>query len=475
MIIVPDQRVIVPFLLACLAAALVATALPSGVAVAATVVAVIGLTGPTRAVVALLLLLYLRISNPGFSGQGPGQDFGPDSIGVIGLLLCSARIWIDALIKPRIIAESLPAFTLPYVVTILTLSLFASSDPTISLLKVVSFFVPMGAVVIGIYMAMQQGWQPLPYVMTLWIFVLVLSIPTIIIPSIGYWRDGMGFQGIVNHPQSFAVFLAPVVILSLVRGVMLTGSRSRLYIAMFALSISFLWLTRGRTGFIAILLGLILLLLFRPGFVRSMFALLRASLARPWVVGAGLFAVVMFLLSDISVVDMISGFVFKDANAEGLSGAYETSRGFIVDQAIANFQSNPLTGIGFGISNSFTHAFNVQIDPLTGLPVGAATEKANLILAVIEETGVIGTIMFAPFIVSLVRRIARTPDLSLAWCAMAALCTNVSEMTFYSFGGIGLYTWLIMGWALAEQARPSFGTAQIGPTMRPASVVARQS
>ena len=475
MTIVTDQRLIVPSLLACLAAALIATALPMGVVAATIVVAVIGITGPTRAVGALLLLLYLRISNPAFSGQASGAEIGPDSVGVISLLLCSGRIWIDALVRPSIIRESLPTFTIPYIVTILILSIFSSSDPGVSFLKVVSFFVPMGAVIIGIYMVVQQGRQLLPYATTFWLFVLLLSIPTLAIPTIGYLRDGTGFQGILNHPQGLAVFLAPVVILSFVKAMTLAGQRSRLFIMMFAISIIFLWLTRGRTGLVAIGLGFMLLLLFRPGFTRNMFTLLGTAFARPWVIIVALATIVVFLLSDVSIADMITGFVFKDANAEGLSGAFESSRGFLVDQAITNFQASPLTGIGFGISNSITHAFNVQIDPLTGLPVGAATEKANLVLAVIEETGVIGTIMFVPFIVLLLRRIACTPDRSLAWCAMAALCTNVSEMTFFSFGGIGLYTWLIMGWALAEQARSGFYTKRDIIAVQPASLAARQS
>jgi O-antigen ligase len=474
MVFAQDRRLIAPSLLVCLVAALVATALPSGVMAATTVVAAIGLTGPTQATFALLLLLYLRISNPAFSGQDLEAGTGPGLVGIIGLLLCSARIWINALAKPRIIADSLPAFTVPYVVTILMLSLFASSDPTISFLKVLSFFIPMGAVVMGIHIVMQQGRQLLPYVTTLWIFVLVLSIPTLAIPSVGYFRDGMGFQGILNHPQGLAVFLAPIVSFSLIRAITQTESRSLSYIAICAVSIAFLWLTRGRTGFGAILLGFILLMLLRPGFTRAIFVLVRDASMRLWLVAGSALALVILLVTDVPIVEMVSNFVFKDVDAAGLSGAYKSSRGFIVDQAIANFRSNPLTGIGFGISNSSTHVFNVQIDPLTGLPVGAATEKANLLLAVVEETGIIGTFMFAPFIFLLVRRMARTPDLSLAWCAMAALCTNVAETTFFSFGGIGLYTWLIMSCALAEQARPASEAAKTTRAILPAPVLLRQ-
>jgi hypothetical protein len=223
-----------------------------------------------------------------------------------------------------------------------------------------------------------------------------------------------------------------------------------LAVAVFVLAFACLWLTRGRTGFAAILLSVVGLLLFRPGFSRQLFVLAGTALQRPWVLLAlTLLAPIMIWKAPV-IAQAVQDFLFKEANSGDLSGAFEASRGFIVDQQILNFQSSPWVGIGFGVSNSTTHALQVAVDPMTGLPVGAATEKANLALAVLEETGVVGTLAFVPFFFALVYRLARTRSLPLAWASLAALSTNISEMTFFSFGGIGLYTWLIMAWALSE-------------------------
>ncbi len=468
---VPMQRLVLPSLFLTLLIAMAATAVPFGVAIATAVTTLFGMTHARRSVLALLVLLYLRMSNPALATPTSGSEV----VGIVGLLLCSGRIWVDALVRSGVIANGLPAFTWPYVITITVLSMFASTDPTVSFLKLVSFVIPMGAVILGIHMMMREGRHFTPYAVTFWLFVLLLSIPTLAIPAIGYQRDAMGFQGILNHPQGLAVFLAPVVILTLLQALNPTNGRSRFFLIMFVISIVFLWLTRGRTGFAAILLAFLLLLAFRPGFMRSATTLAGKALSKPWVLAGVLGALALFLLSDISLIDLLDSFIFKGGDDEGLSVAYQSSRGFLIDQAIANFWSSPLTGIGFGISNSFTHAFNVQIDPLTGLPVGAATEKANLVLAVLEETGLIGSIMFVPFIVSVVRRIARTPDLSLAWCAMAALATTMSEMTFFSFGGVGLYVWLMIGWALAEQSYPLQDVGSGVRTVLPASASASQN
>ena len=37
------------------------------------------------------------------------------------------------------------------------------------------------------------------------------SIPTVLIPSIGYLTNGTGFQGLLNQPQAFAIFLVPII------------------------------------------------------------------------------------------------------------------------------------------------------------------------------------------------------------------------------------------------------------------------
>jgi hypothetical protein len=54
------------------------------------------------------------------------------------------------------------------------------------------------------------------------------------------------------------------------------------------------------------------------------------------------------------------------------------SRGFIVDQALTNFESRPLTVIEFDASDSATHAFKCEVDPFTGLPVAAANTRLML-------------------------------------------------------------------------------------------------
>jgi hypothetical protein len=422
---------------------------PSGGIGLAALCAVTGLLSTPAAVGSIFALLILRTINPAL-GYGAEGDF--ELIAWGAMVLASGRIWLDALTRRFPIEAALPPFLLIYGFVLIPLCIFFSEAPTLSLTKAFSFLVSVSAITLGFAVMRGEERPASSWIKGLWICVILLSLPTLLIPAIGYARDGQGFQGVLDHPQGFSIFLAPLVVWSLVVSLSEGGRGRQIAIILFLAAFAALWFTRGRTGFAAILLSTIPLLLFRPGFFRTLFDLAATGLRRPWVLLGLILLVPVAVWQAPSIAQAILDFFFKGASSDGVSGAFAASRGFIVDQQILNFQSSPWVGIGFGVSNSSTHGLEIAIDPMTGLPVGAATEKANLFLAVIEETGVIGALAFAPFFLMLVYRLVRSRNLAVAWAGLAALSTNVSEMTFFSLGGIGLYTWLVMAWALSESA-----------------------
>ena len=436
---------------------------PNGGVLVAALCAVTGLLSTATAVGAIFALLILRVINPAL-GAGAAGEF--ELIAWGAMVLASGRIWLDALTRRFPIQVALPPFLLLYGAVLVPLCVFFSEAPALSLAKAFSFLVSVSAITLG-FAAMRGGERPASsWIKGIWICVIVLSLPTLLIPGIGYARDGQGFQGVLDHPQGFAIFLAPLVIWSLIVALSDGGRGRQIAIVLFLAAFAALWLTRGRTGFAAILLSTVALLLFRPRFFASLLGLAATGLRRPWVVLGLILLVPVAVWQGPSIAGALQDFLFKQASSDGLSGAFAVSRGFIIDQQIINFESSPWVGIGFGVSNSSTHGLEIAIDPLTGLPVGAATEKANLFLAVLEETGVIGALAFAPFFVMLVYRLARSRNLAVAWAGLAALSTNISEMTFFSLGGMGLYTWLIMAWALSESPpgrRAAAHPAQSGP------------
>lgn len=406
------------------------------------------------AVAALFVFLLLRIGSPALIQAPQGLEL----VAWAGVLLACGRVWAEALRRRTRLTAAIPASFFAYAAVLIPLSVLISTSPAVSAFKALSFAAVTSSICLGFHLAREDGRPASSWIKGFWLAVVVLSVPTLAIPSIGYLRDGYGFQGVLNHPQALAVFLAPVVAWSAVQALSTEGRGRVIVISLFLMSFGFLWLTRGRTGLAAIALSAIVLMLLRPGFFRSAAALGLRALSKTWIMVSFVLLVPLVLWKAPEIAAGLQEFLLKGSGAGDVAEAAAASRGFIVDQQILNFQSSPIFGIGFGVSNSATHTLNVVIDPITGLPVGAATEKANLFLAVIEETGVVGALAFVPFFLALILRLARTSSLAVSWAALAALGTNLAEMTFFSMGGVGLYTWLIMGWALSDWQKVSRST-----------------
>ncbi|MDE3051447.1 MAG: hypothetical protein KGJ48_16300, partial [Nitrospirota bacterium] len=88
-----------------------------------------------------------------------------------------------------------------------------------------------------------------------------------------------------------------------------------------------------------------------------------------------------------------------------------------------------------------------------GLPLSAPTEKGFLPTAILEETGILGTLCLILLLGSLIWQVSRKSDIATTWIFFTSILVNVGEMVFFSFGGLGLYIWLIMGWATSSRWR----------------------
>jgi len=419
---------------------LVGILFPHVKSIAALALLPLALIDRNKALFALLALFLVRISNTAIVGPDPLLS----TAAWMTSLAASTRLWVDFALQGRCkVARQLRSLTL-FVLVALVLSA-GSMSPAVSILKALGFFYIAGAILIGITCQAPTKTTTLAWLYAAWASILITSVPTLAFPEVAYFRDGQGFQGSLNHPQALGIFVAPLLAWLLAK----SFSTRRIglgSVTLLILVISILLLTRARTGIASILLGAILLGLFRTGATGS------------WVKGLARRKVFLLVLPSILLMspvlytefrEGIDEYVFKSATSQGLDTAFEESRGFIILQAINNIENHPIKGIGFGISNSETHDFNIDVDPITGLPVSAPTEKANLLIAVLEETGIVGMVAFAAFFFSFLRVIANSGSIALAWAALTAVCTNISEMTFFSMGGFGTYTWIICALAMA--------------------------
>ena len=179
------------------------------------------------------------------------------------------------------------------------------------------------------------------------------------------------------------------------------------------------------------------------------------ALLRP-VILVALFAVASAALLFSSSIEKGAGkFIFKYGRGADASvtEAFSKSRGAGITSEWRNFLARPLVGHGFGISPSPSFESTQILDPFFGLPLSAPSEKGFMPTAILEETGILGTLCLIPLLGSLIWLVSHRSDIATTWIFFTSILVNVGEMVFFSFGGIGLYTWLIMGWATSSQWR----------------------
>ena len=288
------------------------------------------------------------------------------------------------------------------------------------------------------------------------IAILVVSVP-LAASSLGFLRNGSGFQGILNHPQVFGPTMALLGAWAMAR--VLGETRAPWWLlgvagAAFAGTL----MSEARTAGLAVMLAVGLSVLFGPGLSGQSIGRMVPGLrsARVWAVifAASLAGVAM----APTIASTVEHFITKSGRVEatGLLDAYDRSRGRLMDRMLENISARPVTGIGFGIASD-PMTMEVTRDPVLGLPIGAAIEKGVVPLMVLEELGVFGAIFVGFWTFRLLRGSARGGLGPMAVC-LTGLLLNMAEATLFSPGGFGLLLLVLFGWAYASgqaKARPA--------------------
>ncbi len=271
--------------------------------------------------------------------------------------------------------------------------------------------------------------------------LLVLSLPLLAVPRIGYAVNGHGFQGLLNHSQSFGPTAALAA--ALLGGDILAAPLPRWRdLALIGLCMVLMVLSQARTAGIAWALGMLVLVTASPAFAGKSWRTMLPALLSPRLMVVLFAAFVVAGLAGASFTNSLTEYIFKRGETGTLFDAAERSRGELVYRMVDNIQEQPLTGIGFGIGSS-PQLMIVQRDPWFGIPVGAPVEKGVMPLAVLEELGVFGALPVVAWILIILRRGARAgaPQFSVL---VTLLLVNFGENMFFSVGGTGLLLMILL-------------------------------
>lgn len=406
-------------------------------------VAAYSLRGPKESVQALTVLAFLIMTSK--------LDV---SIGRWAILFAAfGRTLWDSIIG----GQSTPRLLRPilgFAVVVFGTSLVASDFVAVSLLKLVTFVAGTSTVLICLHRTRHLMGYWLDWLYTLGLFILIASIP-FYFSAAGYARNDVGFQGIMNHPQTLGPILAPITVFLTGMYAFYPGRKNGLVGLAALLGWVEMYTTLSRTSIFAVVLALGIVMLVGFSIRNDAWgSKLGQTLSRPTVLIALFFMVAVAGLQSQAIQQTISGFIFKDDSAGSVAQVLQQSRGGLQDRSMANFRESPLIGIGFG-APSDPERFERQLEygPM-GIPVSASVEKGFMPSAVLEETGIIGAILVLILLGYLLVPVVRYGNMVAFWMLMTGLLVNLGEMIFFSMGGNGLYLWLIFGvcysWALEE-------------------------
>lgn len=394
------------------------------------------LTGTSQAVRAVILGYVLFAMNPGLF------DLWPKRWTFRWFLLFSAafRVFYDWNMNERPRPKWLLWFLLFLVAASLS-SVLKSYALTVSVFKILAFAVGFFTIAMGVNLSSEYKWYR--WIYTFWVVILLSSLP--LIPTkFGYTR-GKAFQGILNHPQEYGVFFAiPAALLTARLFFDREEKLSPFHLAVLSAMWGTIIIAKVRTGVFAVVLAF---------FVTSVVFLFRRldpskeAFIKPFSLFAILLILAISVLHFERIYDAIFEFSTKGYTREVRQGemsvneAVLTTRTQFIIPSLQNFEENPLLGIGFGIASDPSHFW---VGKFYGISVTARTEKGFVFSALLEETGILGTLLFLVFIIVFSKDVLKFGNFSSYMFLLTAFFVTFGEMGFFSPGAKGLYVWFCM-------------------------------
>ena len=336
----------------------------------------------------------------------------------------------------------------------LVASIAVSRIPSLSLLKLISFAIGVFTIFVCFHNTrnLNKYWKDWFY--TFFLYSLIASI-LIFATGMGYFRTREGFQGIWRHSQIMGP-IASMMTAWFIGQFIYCNEKNAKRILLFSslLGVVFVFLSGARTA--ALALGAGLLIALGVIFLRSKPNLSIQRLLFNSLTGLTAFLlVVAMIMFPAEFESRIQEFVNKDGietEAVGAGDASElflASRGGLLSKSMENFRESPVFGIGFGVPSNFTIRANAT-ESVLGIPTSASSEKGFMPSAILEEVGLVGSILLLIVMVMVSLPIHKFGDLSLVWMYWSGLFVNVGAAIFFSVGGLGFFLWLIIGFCYTQ-------------------------
>ncbi len=284
-------------------------------------------------------------------------------------------------------------------------------------------------------------------------FIIVGSILLIPFPSIGQLQGkeyleaiskGQNltslFKGMTFHSQSLGPLVAIIATFVFADWVLAVQKKSYVHLLILCSCPVLVYKTSSRTAMGTFLFGLLCV-----GYC----VMRERGIGARW---RGKVKTCIFALLALCVLAVVAiPSVRKDVVKYTLKGATHTtetvtmsdvmsSRQGLIDEAIHNFKQSPIIGNGFQINTDKIGWKAKSWRDYLSAPI----EKGVWVVAVLEEGGIIGMILFLVFIIGAEYRLfAQRAYISFSLLA-TFLVSNLGEFTFFSTSGAGGFCWTLL-------------------------------
>lgn len=402
------------------------------------------LLGPVQAIEALCVSWFMTGVNPGLAGP---LAFGAGRF--VTLAAATASVFGRNLnSEVRLIVRRPVLFTFLFGVFLILHSIFFSMVVDVSILKAVSWALAACVLISGwARLSQEEANRLIARILNGLTLLMVLSVPLLISPM-GFLANGFGFQGLLNQPQLFGVVAGLLGAWRAMR--MLVNQHPTWRDAVLALTCGVMAvLSESRTAAIGAAVGLVAAIGVTPFLTRRSLYRALPGLKSPRVHLIVTLGLLFLAFAWSSASGYVETFMTKRGDFSSVEAAYVQSRGVLIEPMLENIQAHPATGIGFGVA-SLPHRRVADRDNFLGLPVSAAVEKGVAPVAVLEELGVVGSIVTALWLWMIGRRVVRNGAEEIV-VVSTILALNLGESFVFSAGGTGLLVLVLIGWAVRPQ------------------------
>ena len=312
-------------------------------------------------------------------------------------------------------------------VVVAVMSLFSSSYPVTAVFKVVSFTLPFYAILKGVYATRDYvRWED--YVCLLMTILMLIS--AVLIPFGRFRIVNSDFQGIFNHVNTMGTMCAIFI------GIVLNSGwykdRVRLKWTVIFLTLIMCYLSASRTGLLSALFVIVFYVIFsmKSGITRLIVSVVMLFLGFVFWMSAS-------VDSSNAIMHAIHEFMWKNS-----TNSIIDSRAEIIANSLARFKSNMITGTGFMVPySSYIKSYSLSFDLIV--------EPGNLIYMLLGDTGIVGTVLFAALMLSILFK----GYFEKIYLLIAALMINMGEMVFFSSNNYAILLYFLIALYLFDNEK----------------------